>query len=250
MMDLNCDAGEGFGIYDLGVDNEIFKYVTSVNIACGFHAGDPMVMSKTVDLAIQNDLCIGAHPSFPDLMGFGRREMVLSKVEIENYVLYQLGSLYAFVKARGGRITHVKPHGAMYNMAARNDDVAFGIVKAVHQFDPSLLIVGLPNSKLLDLAQEYGMKVAYEGFSDRNYNDDGTLVSRSFKNAVIEDINEITTRALSMANGKIISVNGTQMNLRIDTICIHSDTKNAIEIAKNIRRELEKHGIEVKGFGN
>ncbi|HEU24862.1 MAG: LamB/YcsF family protein [Athalassotoga sp.] len=250
MIDLNCDAGEGFGIYNFGVDSALFEYVTSVNIACGFHAGDPVTIDKTIEMAIKNGLCIGAHPSFPDLMGFGRREMNLSFEEIRDYVIYQIGGLYAFVKAKKARMTHVKPHGAMYNMAVKDEKVARGIVEAVYMFDPLLVVVGLPESKLLSIALDYGLKVAREGFADRNYNDDGTLLSRNLPNAIIDDPGEIASRTLSMTKGRVKSVNGREINIKVETICIHSDSPNAVGIAKRIREEFSKHGIEVKGLGN
>ncbi len=232
------------------MDSALFKYVTSVNIACGFHAGDPVTMEKTVEMAVENGLCIGAHPSFPDLMGFGRREMNLSFEEVRDYVMYQIGSLYAFVKSKNARITHVKPHGAMYNMAFKDEKIARGIVEAVYIFDPSIAIVGLPKSKLLSIALDYGLNVAREGFADRNYNDDGTLLSRNLPDAVINDPKEIASRVLAMVNGRIKSVNGKEIDLKVETICIHSDSPNAIEIAKRVRKELTMRGIEVKGLDN
>nr|WP_269473946.1 5-oxoprolinase subunit PxpA [Athalassotoga saccharophila] len=249
-MDLNCDAGEGFGIYNFGVDKALFEYVTSVNIACGFHAGDPVTIGKTVEMAIQKGLCIGAHPSFPDLMGFGRREMNLSFEEIRDYVMYQIGGLYAFAKSKKARITHVKPHGAMYNMAFKDEKIARGIAEAIYLFDPSLVVVSLPESKLLSIASDYGLKTAREGFADRNYNDDGTLLSRKYPNAVIEDPEEIASRTLSMVDGKIRSISGMEINIKVETICIHSDSPNAVSIAKRVREEFAKHGIEVMGLGN
>ncbi len=251
MIDLNCDAGEGFGVYNFGSDELIFKYVTSVNIACGFHAGDPNVIKKTVDLAMKNNLLIGAHPSFPDLLGFGRREMNLSYDEIKNYVIYQLGALYAFVRVLNGRMTHVKPHGALYNMAFKDSKVARAIVDAVRDFDPSLIVVGLPKSALVTYALEHDLKVMLEGFADRAYDDDGTLVPRNVKGAVIDDPDEISQRAVRMVKfGRIKSITGKETDLKIDTLCIHSDTTNAPVIAMKIREAFAKSGVEVKGFDN
>jgi UPF0271 protein len=238
LIDLNCDAGEGFGIYNFGADELIFKYVTSVNIACGFHAGDPDTIKKTVDMAVKNNLSIGAHPSFPDLLGFGRREMNLSYDEIKNYVLYQIGALNAFVKI-SDHMTHVKPHGALYNMAFKDTKIARAIVDAVKAFDSNLIIVGLPKSALVMYALEEGLKVALEGFADRTYNDDGTLVSRNVKGAVLEDANEIAQRALHMVKEGVIN-----------TLCVHSDTPNAPMIVMKIRETFDRFGVEVKGLGN
>lgn len=250
MIDLNCDAGEGFGIYNFGADELIFKSVTSVNIACGFHAGDPNIMKKTVEMAFKNNISIGAHPAFPDLLGFGRREMNLSYDDIKNYVLYQIGALNAFVK-NCCHMTHVKPHGALYNMAFKDTKIARAVVDAVREFDSDLIIVGLPRSALVLYALEQGLKVAIEGFADRAYNDDGTLVSRNLKGAVLEDVNEIAQRAVHMVkDGWIKSITGKEIDVKIDTLCVHSDTPNAPEIAMKIRETLVKSGVGVKGLGS
>ncbi len=251
MIDLNCDAGEGFGIYNFGADELIFKYVTSVNIACGFHAGDPNTIKSTVDLAVKHNLSIGAHPAFPDLLGFGRREMNLSYDEIKNYVIYQLGALNAFVKISNGHMTHVKPHGALYNMAFKDAKVARAIVDAVDDFDSNLIIVGLPKSALVIYALDRGFKVAFEGFADRAYNDDGTLLPRNLKGAVIDDADEIAQRAVRMVKmGMIESINGKEIDVKIDTLCVHSDTPNAPIIARKIREAFANAGVEVMGLGN
>lgn len=250
-MDLNCDAGEGFGIYNFGADELIFKYVTSVNIACGFHAGDPNTIQKTVDLAMKNNLSIGAHPSFPDLLGFGRREMNLSYDEIKNHMLYQLGALYAFVRVSKGRMTHVKPHGALYNMAVKDLKIARAIVDAVYEFDSNLMIVGLPKSALVTYAIDHGLKVAIEGFADRAYDDDGTLVPRNLNGAVLEDANEVAQRAVRMIKeSRVKSVTGKEIEIKIDTLCVHSDTPNAAIIAMKVREAFADSGMEVKGLGH
>jgi UPF0271 protein len=246
-VDLNSDIGEGFGRYEFGTDESIVHEVTSVNIACGFHAGDPVIMSKTVKLAMKYSRSIGAHPSFPDLMGFGRREMVLSDEEIRDYMIYQLGSLHAFLRCNGGKMTHVKPHGALYNMATYDSKIANSIVQAIHDFDRTLIVVGLFGSELIEASKKKGLRFANEVFADRAYNDDGTLVSRKIDGAVLEDIDEIVKRAVSMVKDGIVkSVNGKEIKVKADTICVHSDTPNAPEMAKNLREALLKAGLEVK----
>ena len=186
-VDINCDLGESFGRYRLGEQEEILRYITSANIACGFHAGDPSVMRETVELAIKNNVQIGAHPGLPDLNGFGRREMKISWQEAYDLVVYQIGALQGFLTAKGAKMQHVKPHGALYNMAAVNEELADAIAKAVHDVSPELLLYGLASSQLTAAGEKYGLQTIHEVFADRTYQADGTLTSRSMTNALITD---------------------------------------------------------------
>jgi len=252
-VDLNSDMGESFGRYKLGYDEELLKYVSSANIACGFHAGDPMVMEFTVKEALSRGVAIGAHPGYLDLQGFGRRSISMSPEEVEAFVLYQIGALYAFVKANGGTLRHVKPHGQLYNdannAATRGDEgIARAIGNAVKRFDPSLILVGLSGSKMVEVWRRMGLKVAEEVFADRAYNPDGTLVSRSKPGAVIKDPDEVVKRVIRMVKYReVVAIDGSVIkNLSFDTICVHGDTPTAVELAKRIREALDREGIEVK----
>jgi UPF0271 protein len=245
-VDLNCDMGESFGQYTLGNDEAIMQYVSSVNIACGFHAGDPDVMKRTVDLAIKNKVAIGAHPGFPDLQGFGRRELKLSPAEIYNVVLYQVGALQAFATAAGGRLTHVKPHGALYNMAASDISLANAIAQAVKAFDRELKLVGLSGSCLIDAGKNAGLAVLNEVFGDRRYTDSGKLVSREKPNALIENPEEAATQVLRMVReGKTISENGKLIEVEAQTVCIHGDGKHALAFAKKIHEVLTANNVDI-----
>lgn len=249
-VDLNCDMGESFGRYHIGADEALMPFITSANIACGYHAGDPLVMARTVRLAIEHGVGIGAHPGFPDLMGFGRRQMQLSPEEIENYLLYQIGALAAFAKAVGAELAHVKPHGALYNMAAKDAELARAIVRGIERFSKGLIVVCLAGSRMVEAAEEAGLRVAREGFADRAYNPDGTLRSRRLPGALIEDPQVAAERAIGMVReGVVVAHTGEEIPLHVDTICVHGDTPTAVEIAKTIRRELEAAGIEVVPMG-
>ncbi len=246
-VDLNSDLGEGFGIYKTGNDEEIMKSVTSVNIACGFHAGDPLVMEKSVSLAMKYDVAIGAHPGLPDLMGFGRREIKITPQEAKAYVIYQVGALMAFTKAHGGTLHHVKPHGALYNMAARDRDLALAIAEAVRDVDKNLILVGLAGSQIVKVANEVGIKAANEAFADRAYLPNGELVPRSVKGAVVTDVGEISKRALEMVkSGKTKAIDGSVVEIKVDTICVHSDTPKSLNIVKKLREFFSLNGIEVE----
>jgi len=250
-VDLNCDMGESFGRYRIGADEALMPFITSANIACGYHAGDPLVMARTVRLAIEHGVGIGAHPGFPDLMGFGRRQMQLAPEEIENYILYQIGALAAFAKAAGTELAHVKPHGALYNMAAKDAELARAIVRGIARFSRELIVVCLAGSAMVEAAEEAGLRVAREGFADRAYNPDGTLRSRRLPGALIEDPKVAAERAIRMVrDGVVVAHTGEEIPLRVDTICVHGDTPTAVEIAKTIRRELEAAGIEVVPMGS
>lgn len=246
-IDLNSDLGESFGRYSLGRDSEIIPLVSSVNIACGFHAGDPDVMAKTVALAEEAGIGVGAHPGFPDLQGFGRRKMAMKPAEVKNMITYQVGALMAFTSSK--KLQHVKPHGALYNMAATDHDLAVAICEGIKQVDPDLPIYGLANSELIKAAQEVGIPYAQEAFGDRNYNADGTLVSRSLPNAVIKDPQEVAKRVkLMIENEEIIAIDGTKIPLKPDSICVHGDNQQALNIVSELRATLIDAGIEIIPF--
>ncbi|MQS53109.1 LamB/YcsF family protein [Companilactobacillus mishanensis] len=246
-IDLNSDLGEAFGRYSLGRDSEIIPLVSSVNVACGYHAGDPDVMAQTVELAEKAGVGIGAHPGFPDLQGFGRRKMDMKPNEVQYMVTYQVGALQAFTKSK--KLHHVKPHGALYNAAAKDHDLAIAICKGIAQVDSDLPIYGLANSELILAAKEVGIPFAQEAFGDRNYNADGTLVSRSLSDAVIKDPKQVAKRvALMINNQEIIALDGTKIPLKPDSICVHGDNQAALDIVKELRNGLSEAGIEIKTF--
>ncbi|MBC6972145.1 5-oxoprolinase subunit PxpA [Bacillus sp. Xin] len=245
-VDLNCDLGEGFGAYQIGNDDQILPFVSSVNIACGFHAGDPTVMRQTVEKALRNNVEIGAHPGFPDLLGFGRRMMRVSPDEVYDYVLYQIGALDGFVRAAGGRLHHVKPHGALYNMAATDQEITEAIVKAVHHMDPNLFLYGLANSAFVQAANKYEVKLIQEAFADRTYQRDGTLTSRTEENALITNEEEAIQQVLQMVQkGNVQAIDGNNVPIHAQTICIHGDGEKAVSFAKKIYRILQLNNISV-----
>src|SRR5699024_62650 len=245
-VDINSDLGEGFGMYTMADDEKLLKEISSANIACGFHAGDPRIMNLTVQNAIENNVGIGAHPSFPDLNGFGRRDMNLTPLEIETDVLYQLGALNAFVKKFNTSLQHISPHGKLGNMAVKNSQYAEAIIKAVKEFDSNLIIMTEPG-ELANIAQYYGLKVAIQMFADRAYNDDGTLVSRNEINSVIIDSDEVVNRCLQMVlENKVKTINNTYIDVNGHTLCIHGDTDNSIELVMKIKKALTKNGIVIK----
>lgn len=248
-VDLNCDLGEAFGNYSFGGDKDIIPFITSANIACGFHASDENVMNQTVKLAKKNHVSIGAHPGLPDLKGFGRRKMDISPTEVYNLIVYQLGALEGFCKVHQTRINHVKPHGALYNMGAKNKDIAKAIAKAVYDFDSAIVLVGLSNSLLISEAKAIGLKTASEVFADRRYEDNGQLVSRKEPDAVITDTDEALKQVLKMVTeNKVISRNGKEIDLETDTICVHGDGKHALEFVEQIRKKLTKEGIDIQSL--
>ena len=250
-IDLNSDIGESFGNYMLGMDEEVLKYVTSANIACGWHAGDATVMDKTVLMAKSLNTSIGAHPGFPDLMGFGRREMKVGYEEAKNYIKYQIGALWAFAKSHGVELQHVKPHGAFYNMAAKDSRMARAIAEAVYEVDKGLILVGLAESEMIRTGKDIGLKVANEVFADRAYNPDGTLVSRNINGAVIHDRDTAINRVIRMVKeGKVTSVTGEDINIQADTICVHGDNPSAVLFVQEIRKALEKENIKVEPMGS
>jgi len=243
--------GESFGRYRIGADEAMMQHITSANIACGYHAGDPLVMDRTVRLAAKHRVEVGAHPGFPDLMGFGRRVMQLSPEEIENYILYQVGALAAFAHAASVELVHVKPHGALYNMAARDVELARGIVHGIARFSKELIVVCLAGSAMIGAAEEVGLRAAQEGFADRAYNQDGTLQSRKEPGSVIHDPQRAAGQAVAMVrDGVVVAHTGEEIPLHVDTICVHGDSPGAVQIANTIRAELEAAGIEVMPVGS
>ena len=235
LIDLNCDMGESFGAYRLGDDAGILPYITSANIACGFHAGDGLVMDATVRMCVQAGVRVGAHPSFPDLQGFGRREMSLAPDEVEAFVLYQVGALAGFARAAGVELTHVKPHGALYNQAARERPLAEAVARAVARFSRRLILVGLAGSALVEAAAAVGLPAAGEGFPDRAYNPDGTLRSRRLPGAVLHDPAEIAANAVRLATEGVVTAGG---RVTVQTLCLHGDNPAAVAAAKAVRAAL------------
>ena len=245
-IDLNSDLGESFGRYTLGCDAEIIPLVSSCNIACGAHAGDPIVMRKTVALAAEAGIALGAHPGYPDLQGFGRRSMALSPEETYAYVLAQIGTLSAFCTAQGTRLHHVKPHGQLYNTAAKDSETAQAIAEAVRDFNADLVLVGLAGSSLIEAGKSCGLATAQEFFLDRNYNNDGTLRSRALPDAVIADEKFAIARAIETTKtGVVKSYDGAEIAVAPDTICVHGDTPQALAYIRRIRKAFKEHGIEI-----
>lgn len=249
-VDINCDMGEGFGAYRIGEDEKIIAQVTSANIACGFHAGDPMVMERTVRLAAEHGVAVGAHPGFPDLMGYGRRHLATFPGEVKNYVLYQVGALAAFCRANRVALRHLKPHGALYNLAAGDEKTAREVIEAVLAYDPGLILVALSGSRLVELARAAGLNVAREVFPDRAYLADGRLAPRSLPGSVIQEVEAVRSRVIRLfTSGTMTSIDGREIPLRADTLCIHGDTPGAWELAKTIREALREAGIPVQALG-
>ena len=248
-IDLNADVGESFGAYKLGQDADLIPLITSANVACGFHAGDPGVMRATVVLAREHGVAVGAHPGFPDLVGFGRREMRATPREVEDAVAYQIGALAGIAATEGLRLQHVKAHGALYNMAVADASLADAIARATASVDRSLILLGLPGSQLIAAGRRAGLRTAAEGFADRAYQPDGTLVSRSQPGAVIEQIATVVHRAIAMARDRVVSAtDGSRVSLDIETICVHGDTPGAAALARHIRDALMSVGIEVRAL--
>lgn len=249
-IDINCDMGESFGAYRLGRDEEILDYVTSANIACGFHAGDPATMRKTVRLALEKNVGIGVHPGLQDLVGFGRREIQITPQEAYDLVVYQIGALSAFVHSEGGKLQHVKPHGALFNMAAKNASLAEAIAEAIYKVDHELILFGLAKSELVKAGKKIGLRSASEVFSDRTYQEDGSLTSRREPNALIKDHNAAINQVIRMVKeGKVTSVQGRDVDILADTVCIHGDGEKALEFAKYISSSLQETGITVQKIG-
>lgn len=243
-IDLNCDMGESYGIYTIGSDSQVAPYITSANIGCGWHGGDPLVIDNTIKLCKKYGIGIGAHPSLPDQMGFGRRNMDISCDEASAYIIYQVGAMQGFAKANGVNLVHVKPHGALYNMAAKSLELSIAIAKAIKQIDSNLVLLGLSGSKLIEAGIEIGLKVANEVFADRAYNEDGSLVKRGTEGAVITDEEVAIERVIRMATeGKVKAITGKDICVQPHSVCLHGDGVKAVEFAKRINQELKARGV-------
>lgn len=250
-IDLNSDLGESFGAWPMGQDAALMESISSANVACGFHAGDPGAMRATVALARSKGVAIGAHPGFPDLVGFGRREMKASPQEVEDFVLYQVAALAGIARAQGVQLQHVKAHGALYNMACRDRALAGAIARAVAAFDRTLILFGLPNSELLKAGEQAGLRVAAEVFADRAYERDGSLASRLKPGSVIHDVTVVVGRAVTMVRDRrVVALDGSVIPLEADTICLHGDTPGAADLARAVRQGLEAAGITVRNLGS
>ena len=249
-VDLNCDLGESFGAYTIGCDELVIPLVSSANVACGFHASDPVVMEKTVAMAAGAGIGVGAHPGFPDLMGFGRRNMVITPAEARAYTLYQLGALSGFCRAKGIALQHVKPHGALYNMAGKDYALARGICEAIKDFDPSLIVLALSGGELLRCARDMGLRAASEVFADRGYEEDGSLVNRKKEGAMITDENVAIERVVRMIREKTVTaVTGKDIPIEADSVCVHGDGPKALAFVEKIRAALTQQGIEIRPLG-
>lgn len=249
-VDLNCDMGESFGAYRIGADDAVFPFITSANIACGFHGGDPTVMRTTIAKARDRGVAIGAHPGFQDLIGFGRRNIDVTPDEAYDLVVYQVGALLGFAKAAGVELQHVKAHGALYNMAAANAPLAAAIARAVRDVDRQLVLFGLPGSHLISEGESAGLTTAGEAFADRNYMNDGSLVSRRRADAQVHDADEAVARAIRMVcEGKVRSIEGNDVSITADTICLHGDGPHAAEFARRLHSAFVDAGIAVRPVG-
>jgi UPF0271 protein len=245
-IDLNADLGESFGAWRMGDDAGVMPWISSANVACGFHAGDPAIMRATVALCMQHGVAIGAHVSLPDLQGFGRREMKVLPNDVYTQTLYQLGALHAFVRAAGTHLHHLKPHGALYNMAARDRALAHAIAAAVRDFNPTLILVGLAGSALVDAGRAAGLRVQHEGFCDRRYRADGSLTPRSEAGAVIEDVDAAVAQAVSIATAKEARAgDGGKVHIEADSLCVHGDRANAATFAERLHRALTSAGVQI-----
>jgi UPF0271 protein len=248
-VDLNADLGEGFGAWGMGADAEILPFVTSINVACGFHAGDPKVIERTVAAARRAGVAVGAHPSHFDLRGFGRRTILAEPDEVEADVVYQVGAVAAFAREGGGRLVHVKPHGALYNQAARDESLARAIARGAARVDPALILVGLASSEPMRRAAEAaGLRYAAEAFCDRAYDEDGTLRSRSQPGSLIADPAAAAAQAVRIARDGVVRTDGAEVRVRADTLCLHGDTPRAVEIARAVRAALEAAGVAVQAL--
>lgn len=249
-IDLNCDLGESFGSYKIGQDKEILKYISSANVACGFHAGDYNVMYETVKIARDNNVAIGAHPGLNDIAGFGRRYIEMTEREIYHLVLYQLGALEAFVRVQKGYFQHVKPHGALYHMAATDKRIATAVVEAIVDYNNELIVFGLAGSELIKVGKSRGLKVAEEVFADRTYQADGSLTPRSQTNAVIESEEMAMKQVMQMIEtNTVTSTDGNVIPIQADTICVHGDNEQALSFVKKLKELLMKNGIEIAPIG-
>lgn len=249
IVDLNSDIGESFGSYVLGLDQDVIKHVTSVNIACGWHAGDPLIMEQTLREAIKNNVAVGAHPGYPDLMGFGRRNMDISPKEARAYMIYQLGALMGFASANGIKLQHMKLHGAFYNTASIKPELAEEVINGILDVDKDIILLALSGTYIAKRAQEKGLRVAQEVFADRAYNSDLTLVNRKLPGAVIHDQDLAISRIKKMVlEGKVDTIDGQEIDIVADSICVHGDNPEAVNFVKSIRESLILEGIKVKSL--
>lgn len=252
-IDLNSDVGEGFGAYKIGFDEEVIPLISSANIGCGFHGGDPSVMRQTIALAQEHGVALGAHPGFPDLIGFGRRKIDATLEEIRDYVTYQIGALQAFAALQGMNLQHVKAHGALYNMAERDVRIWDTIAEVISGLDKKIILVAIAGPKreeVQEIGRHYGIRIAFEFFADRAYNSDGSLVSRREPGAVIHDHQQAADRVLKMVTEKRISAqDGTEIEVKADTICVHGDNPAAVRLTKQIRESLIASGVEIMPMG-
>ncbi len=249
-IDINCDMGESFGVYKLGRDQEVMDFISSANVACGWHGGDPMVMEQTVRMAKEKKVAVGAHPGYPDLLGFGRRKMDLTLNEIENYMLYQMGALYAFAKSHGLPLQHIKAHGALGNVAFVDLEASKAIARAALRFSKETIFVALAGTVMVQAAKEVGVRFVEEVYADRVYNPDGTLQSRKIAGSVIHDPEKAARQAVTMVReGYVIAHDGTKVRVNPETLCVHGDTPTAISILQKIREELKKAAIEIRPMG-
>lgn len=248
-IDLNCDMGESFGAFSIGNDALIMPFITSANVACGMHAGDPVVIDRTVQLAKQYGVHIGAHPGYPDLQGFGRRSMDMEPEEVEAFTLYQIAALAGFCQANGVQLTHIKPHGALYNQAAKDHALAAAVVKGISRFSRGLALVGLAGSLMIEAGNEAGLRVVAEAFADRVYNPDGSLRSRRDPGALISDPKVSLTQALRLVNqGVTVARDGALVEIKVETLCLHGDNPSAPDIARTLKADLAEAGIAVQAF--
>ncbi|WP_340618434.1 LamB/YcsF family protein [Xenorhabdus entomophaga] len=248
-IDLNSDLGEGFGQWRMGNDKEILGIVSSANVACGFHAGDPVGILQTLKSAQENNVTIGAHVSYPDLVGFGRRKMDLASHEITADVIYQIGALQGLAAAAGTKVSYVKPHGALYNTIANDKDQAIAVIEGILAIDANLVLVGLAGSNVLKLAQERGLKIVAEAFADRAYTSQGELVSRREAGSVLHDADLVAQRMLQLVTeGGVESIDGKFTPIQADSICVHGDSPGAVEMAKQVRTVLQQAGVTIRSF--
>ena len=244
-VDLNSDLGESFGNYTIGNDDKVIPLITSANVACGYHASDPVVMDKTLGMAKEAGIRVGAHPGFPDLMGFGRRNLSVSPDEAKAYVLYQLGALEAFCRVHHMKMQHVKPHGALYNMAAKDYELSLAICQGIKDFDPELIVLALSGGELARAAKDLGLRTALEVFADRAYEEDGSLVNRRKEGAMITDEELAVSRVRMVKEKKVTAITGKDIPIQADSVCVHGDGAKALAFVEKIRRALTDEGVEI-----
>jgi UPF0271 protein len=249
-VDLNCDMGESFGAYTIGQDENVLSFITSANIACGYHAGDPTVMAKTIIMALKKGVGIGAHPGYPDLMGFGRRPMQISPKDVYHLVMYQIAALQGMTRALGGKLQHIKPHGALYNTSAKDIHIAEAVAEATYHVAPEAILFGLANSHLVKAGERLGLKTAHEVFADRTYQADGSLTPRSNELALIHDLDTAISQVVRMVTeGKVAPTDGADVEIKADTICIHGDGPSALQFAQELGKVLRKANIDMESIG-